>query len=187
MLIKLPSGQEWDSTIRDRAVGRSENPGVSLLLCGHNLPPLVQIGLTHLPKSGGAPVDDTPAWPPSCSYKSVEDPNILVPSVLVSFCSTILQHPLRWLSETVPYCVWWKMRLWDVKDGIKRGGSGWAARLRRCDGGGAALVAEGLLPQQPQYRYILHIPRGWCKKSFLCVCFRPYLPKHWLDYYVFSC
>ena len=25
---------------------------------------------------------------------------------------------------------------------------------RRWDGGGAALVAEGLLPQQPQYRYI---------------------------------
>ena len=36
-------------TIRDRAVGRSENPGVPVLLCGHNLPPLVQIGLTDLP------------------------------------------------------------------------------------------------------------------------------------------
>ena len=51
-------------TIRDRAIGRSENLGVSLLLCGQNLPPLVQIGLTDLPKSGGdtpgTPRDDTP-------------------------------------------------------------------------------------------------------------------------------
>ena len=140
MLVKLPSGQEWDSpyvTLRDMAVGRSENPGVPVLLCGHNLPHLVQTGLTTK----------------LLYYKSVEDTNILVSSVLVSFCSTILQHPLRWLSETVPYCVWWKMRLWDVKDGIKRGGSGWAARSRRWDGSSAALVAEGLLPQQPQYRY----------------------------------
>ena len=37
-----------------RAVGRSENPGVPVLFGGHNLPPLVEIGLTDLPKSGGA-------------------------------------------------------------------------------------------------------------------------------------
>ena len=37
-----------------RAVGRSENPGVPVLLGGHNLPPLVEIGLTDLPKFGGA-------------------------------------------------------------------------------------------------------------------------------------
>ena len=29
-----------------RAVGRSENPGVPILFGGHNLPPLVEIGLT---------------------------------------------------------------------------------------------------------------------------------------------
>ena len=39
---------------KDRAVGRSENPGVPLLFGGHNLPHLVEIGLTDLPKSGGA-------------------------------------------------------------------------------------------------------------------------------------
>ena len=52
-----------------RAVGRSENPGVPVLFGGHNLPPLplVEIGLTDLPKSGGAMAppaplrDDTPA------------------------------------------------------------------------------------------------------------------------------
>ena len=49
-----------------RAVGRSENPGVPVLFGGHNLPPLVEIGLTALPKSGGAmappgtPRDDGP-------------------------------------------------------------------------------------------------------------------------------
>ena len=36
-----------------RAVGKSENPGVPLLFAGHNLPPLVEIGLTDLPKSEG--------------------------------------------------------------------------------------------------------------------------------------
>ena len=37
-----------------RAVGKSENPGVAVLLGGHNLPFLVELGLTDLPKSGGA-------------------------------------------------------------------------------------------------------------------------------------
>ena len=35
-----------------RAVGRSENPEVPVLFGGHNLPPLIEIGLTDLPKSG---------------------------------------------------------------------------------------------------------------------------------------
>ena len=37
-----------------RAVGRFENPGVPVLFGGHNLSPLVEIGLTGLSKSGGA-------------------------------------------------------------------------------------------------------------------------------------
>ena len=32
----------------------SEDPGVPVLFGGHNLPPLIEIGLTDLPKSGGA-------------------------------------------------------------------------------------------------------------------------------------
>ena len=36
-----------------RAVGRSENPGVPVSFGGHNLPPIVEIGLTDLPKSVG--------------------------------------------------------------------------------------------------------------------------------------
>ena len=36
------------------AVGRSENPGGRVLFGGHNLPPLVKIELTDLPKSWGA-------------------------------------------------------------------------------------------------------------------------------------
>ena len=43
-----------------RAVGRSENPGVPALFCGHNLPLLVEIGLTGLPKSGGAMAPSAP-------------------------------------------------------------------------------------------------------------------------------
>jgi hypothetical protein len=39
-----------------RAVGRSENPGVPVVFGGYNLPPLVEIGLTDLPKfRGGTP------------------------------------------------------------------------------------------------------------------------------------
>ena len=43
-----------------RAVGRSENLGVPVLFGGHNLPPLVEIGLTDLPKSGGVIAPPTP-------------------------------------------------------------------------------------------------------------------------------
>ena len=49
-----------------RAVGRSENPGVPVLYGGHNLPPLVEIRLTDLPKFGGGtpdtPRDDRPVY-----------------------------------------------------------------------------------------------------------------------------
>jgi hypothetical protein len=38
-----------------RAVGISENPGVPVLFGGHNLPHLVEIGLTDLPKSVAPP------------------------------------------------------------------------------------------------------------------------------------
>ena len=37
-----------------RAVERSENPGMPVSLGGHNLAPLVEVGLTDLPKFGGA-------------------------------------------------------------------------------------------------------------------------------------
>ena len=43
-----------------RAVGRSENPGVRVLFGGHNLPPLVGIGLTDLQKSGGVMAPPAP-------------------------------------------------------------------------------------------------------------------------------
>ena len=48
---------KWNS----RAIGRSENPGVPVLFDGHNLPHLVEIGLTDLQKSEG--VMGTPAPP----------------------------------------------------------------------------------------------------------------------------
>ena len=47
------------------AVEWSENPGLPILFGGHNLPPLVEIGLTDLPKSGdaGGARDDRPmSW-----------------------------------------------------------------------------------------------------------------------------
>ena len=41
-------------------VGRSKNPGVPVLFGGHNLHPFVDIGLTDLPKYGGAMVPSAP-------------------------------------------------------------------------------------------------------------------------------
>ena len=38
----------------------SESPGVPVLFGGHKLPPLVEIGLTDLPKSGGAMAPPAP-------------------------------------------------------------------------------------------------------------------------------
>ena len=43
-----------------RAVGRSENAGVPVLFGGHNLPLLVEIGLTDLPQSGGSMAPPAP-------------------------------------------------------------------------------------------------------------------------------
>ena len=37
--------------INSMAFGRSENPGVPILFGGHNLPTLIEIGLSNLPKS----------------------------------------------------------------------------------------------------------------------------------------
>ena len=46
-----------------RAVARSENPGGHIVLGGDNVPPLVEIGLTDLSKSGGG---TCPPGPPAC-------------------------------------------------------------------------------------------------------------------------
>ena len=47
--------------IEGRAVARSGNPGGHIVLGGDNVPPLVEIGLTDPPKSGG----HVPPWPPT--------------------------------------------------------------------------------------------------------------------------
>ena len=44
-----------------RAVARSENPGVLVVMDGDNVSPLVEIGLTDLPKTGGAEAPQPPA------------------------------------------------------------------------------------------------------------------------------
>ena len=68
-LIFIPLSFSRDIFEVFRAAGRPENPEVPVLFGGHNLPPLVEIGLTDLPKSGGAMA---PLAPPGttglCSY-----------------------------------------------------------------------------------------------------------------------
>ena len=44
----------------NRAVAWSENPGGHIVLGGDNVPPLVEIGLTDLPKTGGARAPPAP-------------------------------------------------------------------------------------------------------------------------------
>ena len=44
-----------------RAVGRSKNPGVPVVMLGQNLTPLVEIGQTDMPKSGGAIASQAPS------------------------------------------------------------------------------------------------------------------------------
>ena len=56
--IDVPS-QEDQGTL-NRAVGRPENPWVPGLFDGHNLSPLVEKGLTDLPKSGDAMAPPSP-------------------------------------------------------------------------------------------------------------------------------
>ena len=46
--------------VHNRAVGGSENSGMPVLYGGHNQPPLVEIGLTDLPKFGGAMAPPAP-------------------------------------------------------------------------------------------------------------------------------
>ena len=52
--LKVISDKSSRTVAYCRAVGRSKNPGVPVLFGGRNLPHLVEIGLTDLPKSGGA-------------------------------------------------------------------------------------------------------------------------------------
>ena len=59
------------STSTNRAVRRSENPGVPVLFGGHNLSPYLEIGLTDLPKYGGAMA---PLTPPGTTYIKKENP-----------------------------------------------------------------------------------------------------------------
>ena len=49
------------NTSRSRALGGSENLEVPVLFGGDNLPPLVEIGLSDLPKSGGAMAPPPPS------------------------------------------------------------------------------------------------------------------------------
>ena len=46
--------EQFQNKSRFRVIGRSENPGVPVLFGGYSLLPLVEIGLTDLPKIGGA-------------------------------------------------------------------------------------------------------------------------------------
>ena len=52
-----------------RAVARSENPGGHVVLGGDNVPPLVEIGLADLPKSGGARAPPAPPLATGLSSK----------------------------------------------------------------------------------------------------------------------
>ena len=52
IVITVTSPSVHDFNQNTRAVRGSENPGVPVSFGGHNMPPLVEIGFTDLPKSG---------------------------------------------------------------------------------------------------------------------------------------
>ena len=55
IVVKINPSYPMHNGTSHRTVVGSENPGVPVLFGEHNLPPLVEIVLTDLPKSGGAP------------------------------------------------------------------------------------------------------------------------------------
>ena len=56
-----------------RAVGRFENPGVPVLFGGHYLPPMIEIGLNYLPKSGGSIASGQPRGQQACHQRLSPD------------------------------------------------------------------------------------------------------------------
>ena len=54
-----------------RAVARSENPGGHVVLGGDNVPPLVDIGLTDLSKTGGARAPPAPPLATGLLYHEI--------------------------------------------------------------------------------------------------------------------
>ena len=58
--LTVKKGTEGKSAWKYRAVGRSDNPGLPVLFCGHNPPALVEIVLTDLQKSGDAMAPPAP-------------------------------------------------------------------------------------------------------------------------------
>ena len=52
-----------------RAVARSENPGGLVVMGGDNVPPLVEIGLIYLPKTGWAIAPPAPPLATGLHYK----------------------------------------------------------------------------------------------------------------------
>ena len=94
--------------LRYRSVGRSENLGVPVLFGGHNLPPWVKIGLTDLPKFGGAMAPLAPPGTTGTNEESWEVPESTFSSishvqttVIVStYLLSLLTQSLSRLSET---------------------------------------------------------------------------------------
>ena len=60
MNVKTKSNLCAQHVLPVRAVARSENLGGHIVMGGDNVPPLVEIGLTDLPKSGGARAPPAP-------------------------------------------------------------------------------------------------------------------------------
>ena len=75
-IFSLPRVKNFLEPAMIRAVGRSENPGVPVLFGGHNLSPLVEIGLTDLPKSGSAMAPLAPPGTTTMLNNSWLDPGL---------------------------------------------------------------------------------------------------------------
>ena len=99
-----------------RAVARSENPGGLVVMGGDNVPPLVEIGLTDLPKTAKAP--PAPRWrQPWIRFAVI----VLVPNALMNLlclvktilCSLLSTMDLLSWFYSVPfsYFLIWKYKV----------------------------------------------------------------------------
>jgi hypothetical protein len=64
--VNMSFTQHFIKCVHDRAVAGSKNPGGLVVLGGDNVPPLVEIGLTDLTKTGGAKAPLAPPWRRPC-------------------------------------------------------------------------------------------------------------------------
>ena len=97
--------QKTSETIKSifaRAVGRSENSGVPVLFSGHNLPLLIERGLTDLPKFKGAMA---PPAPPGTTPLFAKEKKLRISSEFRSFLEDFRSNTIFFFQDLLTFTV----------------------------------------------------------------------------------